>query len=280
MKALILVGLALVIGACGDPGEQMRPGDAGGSPDVADWRRAQLGQGSWQGARTSGDGRKIKIVLIGGPEFEAGKPCTVAYAARVEQTPAEVRVELLSASPSADGEVACTAEGHYRSVEIDLRKPIGDRRLVEVQFDRVQALFDGSRLAEPQWLPEGWALQNEGPGFPDSVTMSSWRRTWAGPERPPRDNRCTPGDSALMLTQGSADLVESYPTNGEQPVRTHDVAGDTATYFEGGSAQVTRLSWAHADQGFVLASMPGCAGDTPASEDTLLRLARALTTPN
>lgn len=280
MRALILVVAAVVIGACGDQGKEIRLNDAVGSPNEADWRPAQLGQGSWQGARTSVDGRKVKIILVGGPEFEARLPCTVAYSARVEETSADVRVELLSASPPADDEVACTAEGHFRSVEIDLAEPLGDRRLVEVQFERTRPVFEGSKLSEPAWLPSGWALLNEGPGYPDPESMSSWRRTWSGPQRPPKDNHCTPGDSAVMLTEGSADVTESYPSNGEQPVRSHDVAGNSASYFEGGSAGVTRLSWVDADQGFVLASMPGCVGDTPASEEILLRIARSLTTPS
>ncbi|MGI8794171.1 MAG: hypothetical protein ACR2H3_13530 [Acidimicrobiales bacterium] len=83
----------------------------------------------------------------------------------------------------------------------------------------------------------------------------------------------------MMLTQGRADLLDTYPSNGEQPTRTHDIGGHTATYFEGGAAGVTRVAWQQGERGFVLASMPGCVGDTPASEQTLLRIARSLTTP-
>lgn len=280
MRALIVIVAAVVIGACGNQGKEIRLNDAVGSPSETDWRPARLGQGSWQGARTSADGRKVTIILVGGPEFEAGRPCTVAYSARVGETSADVRVELLSASPPADGEVACTGVGHFRSVEIDLAEPLADRPLVEVQFERTQPVFEGSKLAEPGWLPPDWALLNEGPGYPDPQSMSSWRRTWSGPHRPPTDNHCTPGESAVMLTEGPADVTEHYPGNGEQPVRSHDVAGNSATYFQGGSAGVTQLSWVDADQGFVLVSMPGCFGDTPASEEILLRIARSLTTPS
>lgn len=262
------------------PASDSEARDAPKSPaPVMHWEPAQLGPGSWSGARTSLDGRSLLIALVGGPEYREGQPCTVAYDADVDESPSEVRLTMLSASPRAQGEVGCTSEGHFRSVQVTLAEPLGARRLIEVQFDREQPVFDGARLLEPTWLPDGYALRTEGPGYPAPEEVRSWQRIWSGAERPPQDNRCAPGASPISLTQGSASLVEEYPSNGEEPRRTHDVGGATATYYDGGTMGINRLAWTRGEEGFVLASMPSCADDTPAAEDTLVRIARGLEEP-
>lgn len=293
VKRVAAIVLVLIAGSCGGSGSRVAtsPGDGGvGSstsearnsdqrelqPESLRWEPAKLGLGSWTGARTSADGRSLLVTLVGGPHYREVDGCSVAYSADVEETLSSVRLTLLSARPPVVGEVTCSSVGHFRTVEVPLDAPLGGRRLIEVQFDREQPVFDGSRLLEPGWLPEGFTLRTEGPGYPNPEQVRSWQRVWAGPQRPPRDGRCTPGDAAIALTQGDAVLVDEYPSNGEQPRRTHDVGGATATFYDGGRMGVTRLTWIRGGEGFVLSSTPGCAGDTAASEEVLLRIARGL----
>lgn len=288
MKVLATVALLVVTAGCGDASPEVTVGAGNDAPSTNDapqhdasdsqdrsmrWEPAQLGSGSWSGGRTSPDGESLLIALVGGPEYREGNPCTVAYDAEVEETPSEVRLKMLSARPPARGEFGCTEEGHFRTVQVDLAAPLGTRRLVEVQFDREQPVFDGSRLLKPTWLPDGFSLRHEGAGYPNPEAVTSWQRTWVGPGRAPDGDPC---QSPISLTQGPAALVEEYPSNGEQARRTDDVRGATASYYDGGSAGVIRLAWTHGDEGFVLASMPSCVGDVPASEETLVRIARSL----
>lgn len=240
------------------------------------WEPAQLGQGSWSGARTSPDGRRLLIVLVGGPAYREDDPCTVAYDADVQESASEVRMTIMSASPPAQGEFGCTSEGHFRSVEVTLAASLGTRRLIEVQFDREQPVFDGARLLEPTWLPDGFVLGTEAAGYPDPEEVRSWQRTWSEAERPPGEDGCAAGASPIVFTQGAASLVDAYPSNGEEPRRTHDVNGATATYYDGGTMGINRLAWTRGGEGYVLASRPSCVGDTPAAEDTLVRIARGL----
>ena len=289
MKVLATVALLVVTASCrgtspevtAEPGDAAPPASDARQHDGSDsrdrsmrWEPAELGSGS--GVRTSSDGRSLLIVLVGGPEYREGNPCTVAYDAEVEETPFEVRLTMLSASPPARGEFACTDEGHFRTVQVDLAAPLGTRRLIEVQSDREQPVFDGSRLLEPTWLPDRFSLRHEGPGYPNPEEVRSWQRTWAGAGRASQGDPCP---SPISLTQSSAGLVEEYPSSGEQAGGTHEVRGATATYYDGGSVGVTRLAWTEGDEGFVLASMPSCVGDVPASAQTLVRIARSLEAP-
>lgn len=291
MKVLATVALLVVTAGCGGASPEATVGPGNGAPSANDapqhdasesqdrsmrWEPAQLGSGSWSGARTSPDGESLLIALVGGPEYREGNPCTVAYDAEVEETPSGVRLTMLSASPPARAGYGCTEEGHFRTVQVDLAAPLGTRRLVEVQFDREQPVFDGSRLLKPTWLPDGLTLRHEGAGYPNPEEVRSWQRTWAGPDRVSQGDPC---QSPISLTQGAAALVEEYPSLGEQARRTHDVRGATATYYDGDSVGVTRLAWTEGDEGFVLASTPSCVGDVPASEETLVRIARNLEAP-
>jgi hypothetical protein len=161
-------------------------------------------------------------------------------------------------------------------VTAHLAHPIGDRSLIEEQFNRRQPVYDGSLLATPTWMPPGWRFRYES-GAPDRPggQINSWFRAY-GPDRPaPEQNRCTPGDPGLNLTQMSAQQYAGG--NGE----TQDVHGRPAVYSVNSQYGwvSARLSWDERNQGFVIESTPGCMGDVPTSKETMLRLARSLAVP-
>jgi len=268
LRTLASVSLLLVLAGCGAPASDL------------DWQPAGLGRSGWEGARTSADGRSILITFTGGPQFDADDHCTVAYRAVVNETPSEVRVEVLSASPSSWGGGSCNDMGHVRTLDIDLTQPLAGRRLVQVDVERERPVFDGSRLVEPSWLPDGWELTSERPGYPDPESVTSWARAWAGQRPPPVRGRCISTDTGLLLTQGSTDLLDKQRSIGDNPVRAHDVNGHLASYQEGGQPPSARLSWSDGERGFVLDAVPGCEGDAPASEEKLLRFARGLSSPH
>jgi hypothetical protein len=58
------------------------------------------------------------------------------------------------------------------------------------------------------------------------------------------------------------------------------VHGATASYVGNADHGVFQLSWIEHGQGFVVATTPGCVGDTPASEDVMLAVASGLTVPS
>lgn len=278
MAVLVLAG-----SACGSEGSSVRTeGTAttgpAGSGDVAD--AAPLGDGSWSGARTTGDG-DVLITFVGGKPYQEGNACTVDYSADVTESDEEVRVDITARSPArpddaATGPVTCTSEGHFRTLTVDLERPLGDRRLIEGQFDPVQPVFDGASLREPSALPEGWVQLSEWPGFPHPELSSSWSRTWGAASPPPVDGRCTPAPAPVTLTQGPPSIVEQPAPNGERVVATHDVGGAEAAYAESDRANGRRLTWVADGIGFVLTSGDRCADDPPTTPELLLQIARSL----
>ncbi len=86
-----------------------------------------------------------------------------------------------------------------------------------------------------------------------------------------------PGNSGFILFEGAAEVVAIFPAEpGETVIDTYDIHGATASYSTQENLGISRLSWANGDRGFVLKSLPNCAGDTPPSLDTMLRFARDL----
>jgi hypothetical protein len=286
---VLLVVIALGAGtACGDDSSQDVSAAAGGesrplaqpsppppTPDDVEETEA-LGPGSWMGARTSRDGRSLVLVIIGGPAYRAGDHCTVDYRADVTETESEVRLRIVARRPKPSGDYSCNTRGHSRLIEVGLAQPFGDRRLVEEQFAREQPVFDGSHLLDPGWLPGDWSLLHEAPGYPEPESVRYWSRTWGQPSPPPTDDHCTPSPTPVTLTQGPADRVERYPSNGERPTDRYEVRGQDATYYTGGSANITRLAWTEGDRGYVLASGDRCVGDTPPTPELLVRIANSL----
>jgi hypothetical protein len=247
------------------------------------WGPYVMGSGGLTGTRTSPDGRSLVVTFVGGAPYTPGKACTVAYRAEVTESAGEVTVQLFSVGggATADSEnVVCTLEGYFRSVEVGLDAPLGDRTVHEKESRRRLEVFDGSLLAEPTLMPEGWTLLSEQAGFPDPESAAYWQRTWGAEPPPSTGDSCTPSDSPISLTQGPAagpDRDVSYL----RPVSTYDVNGAPATYYEGGPTTPGQVAliWETAGQSFVLDSGPSCFGEGAASLDRLLKFARALAVP-
>lgn len=234
------------------------------------------------------------IAITGGPEYREGNSCTVNYEGLATEMDGEVRVRIIPRSPrpavpenhaitaprgrdtaTLVGGKVCTLKGYTRLITLALTRRFGGRRLIDEQFGRQQPVFDGSQLAEPTWLPEGWSLLSEGPAYPKENAARYWVRTWGVPAPPSTGGHCTPTATPVALLQGPSDALEQYGSNGEQPARRYEVRGHQARYFAGGEASEKRLAWAEGDQAFVLASRSRCLGDTPPSPEVLVRIAES-----
>jgi len=312
LGATVVVGAALAVGAVvttGDDGadttiaadrpetptptpvtdEQPLATTPGSSPSTTTTTAAddietanRLGRGSWEGARTTPDGAGLVISFVGRAEYRAGEPCTASYRAVATESDEQVRVVILARSPRtapSDRPVVCSLAGYSHTVEVALTRPLAGRVLVEEQFEREHPVFDGSTLLTPESLPAGWTELVEGPGFLDQEASRYWSRTWGPPTPAPIGGACAPGAQPVTLVQGPADLVERYPSNGEQPVATFVVRGNEATYLAGGASEVSRLTWTEGDTGFVLVAMPSCGGDPPPAPEFLVEFGNALREP-
>jgi hypothetical protein len=239
-----------------------------------------LGPGAWQGARTTGDGFELLLFIVGGPDFDAADPCSVAYVPIVEEMGAEVRVRINGEyPPPTDPNQVCPSLGYLRTVQVPLENPFGTRTLVAL--GEARGVFDGSTLVQPTWIPEGWSAGLEGPGYPDPRSSLSWSRSWAPPPAPNSGQSCTPSQSGFTLVEGPSDLVDRFPTeSGETNVGDYDVNGATATYSTQVDHGIAWITWKSGDRGFVLKSSPACLGDQPAPLETMLQFARALMIPS
>lgn len=229
---------------------------------------------AWNGARTSRDGLSLSLFFVGAADYEPGQPCTMRYIPVVNETAREVEIALRGEHPPANDEaMICPDIGHLRSVTVDLAHPFGDRTLVTL--GRVRRVFDGSTLAEPQWLPDGWQAAGESPG-PLDGDGTTWIRSWA----PPRNSPCPPGPSGLALLEGSPDAVSRWnPPDVQTVTGSHDINGTTATEtVQGNRNDTTRLAWTVGDRSYVVSLATACDGDQPPSLDTMLAFARGLAT--
>jgi hypothetical protein len=229
--------------------------------------------GAWTGARTSRDGLSLSLFFVGAAEYEPGQPCTMRYVPVVHETAAEVAVVMRGEHPpAANDTTVCPAIGYERSVTVDLAQPFGTRTLVAL--GQARGVLDGSTLAEPQWMPDGWQPDPESPGLldPDGTT---WRRSW----RPAGDTSCALGTSGLALLEGAPDAVSrSNPPADQTVTGSHDINGTTATETVQTNRNITRLAWTVGDRSYVLSSAPACDGDDPPSLDIMLAFARGLQT--
>jgi hypothetical protein len=128
--------------------------------------------------------------------------------------------------------------------------------------------FDSSTLRRPGFLPAGWSLRNEGPGFDEPERSASWRCTFSPPLLPPLDNRCAETVAAVSVSQGPPALL---PTGGE-PVTVRGIPGVVSDDPNSGAT----ISWIERGQTISVADTPGCAGTPPTGVDVLLLIADGL----
>jgi hypothetical protein len=236
-----------------------------------------LPAGAWTGARTSPDGLTLVLFFVGFAEYVPAQPCSMRYEPVVEETDGEVRISIRGEHPpTADTSMVCPLAGYARSAEVRLAAPLAGRTLVGL--GQARGVFDGSTLAEPAWLPDGWVQTSEHPGLVEPDV--AWTRAWT-PALPKGDGAvCPQGPSGLALHEGPAEVIaRSLGPVEQQNTGTHDINGATATASIQTNRNITRLTWAVGDRTYLLSSAPACDGDQPPSLDIMLQFARSLNTP-
>jgi hypothetical protein len=181
----------------------------------------------------------------------------------------------------------CTAEAYGRQVHVALAEPLGDRRLVEAASGRVLPVFDGSSLRAPMWLPAGWELLSEGPGYPDPTSGRYWSQSWGEAQPAPVGDRCVPTSMPVTLVTGPVDLIERHPAAGlaagTGPGTALEVGGHPAVLHvdetTGSAAEGSAvLVWSDGSTGHVLQTGPRCVGDETLPLDVLVRIAESVET--
>ena len=141
--------------------------------------------------------------------------------------------------------------------------------------------FDGARLLEAGWLPEGWQQTADRPSDPaGSAQVVAWQIGWSDPTAV---TTCGAEVSPVTLTVGTAsDLlsqtwVTSYVTVGPTAVRGHPA--EQARYRAGPvehPSNETMIRWSEGDEGYVLRSAPSCPDGAPADFALLQHIADEL----
>lgn len=233
-------------------------------------RPAVEGAPQIEGARTEGE-RGLLLTFVGGPPVtDVPDPCATSYRTEVDETDDRVVVTIrtLPATIPLPREFACRAMGFFRTVSATLGRPLGDRRLIDGATGQERRPFDASTLRRPGFLPAGWVLRNEGPGFDQPERSATWRRTFGPPALPPVENRCAETVAAVTVSQGPPAALPA----GGQPVTVHGMPG-VVTHDPNSGATI---SWLERGQTLSVADTPGCAGTPPTSVDLLLRIAEGL----
>ena len=222
-----------------------------------------------EGVRTEGD-RGLLLTFLGGPPVtDIPNPCAKSYGTDVDETDDQVvvTIRMLPAGIPMPQEFACAAMGYFRTVSAKLGRPLGDRRMVDGATGQERRPFDTSTLRRPGFLPEGWSLRNEGPGFDQPERSATWRRTFGPPPLPPVNNQCTETVAAVTVSQG--------PSAPLQDGEVITVRGIPAVVSHGPNRGAT-ITWLERGQTISVADTPGCAGTPPIGIDVLLRIAEGL----
>ena len=138
----------------------------------------------FDGVRTEPGDEHLVLTFTGGqaPTSDPNEPCTVSYAAEVDETAGSITVNLQGHAnppppPPSDGMVmGCDALGHQRSVRVQLAAPLGDREVRDGSDDRVVPVYRAATMLEPATLPDGYRFRDEA-GFDPS-----WTQWFEGPK--------------------------------------------------------------------------------------------------
>ena len=124
------------------------------------------------------DGMSVRVNFIGGREFKADDPCTVAYVGRARAVDDELEIGIFPQKHPVQlpDVVACDGAGHPRALVIELDKPYRGTRIRDLA-GYVMLLAPPPGLVTITGLPEGWELRRE-ESLPESPT-GRWSRTYS-----------------------------------------------------------------------------------------------------
>lgn len=234
----------------------------------------EVAAGAWVGGRTGPTDNTLYLVVLDAPRQSSDEPCASTLDVVVAESSSTVSIEIVSSRVlPADG-ATCPDVAIDRGIQVVLDAPLEERELVVAGVPR--AVFDGTSLVSPGWLPTGFALTAERPGYPSPETSSYWQRSWIAPRQANSETGCVPGSGGLSLTEGPSDVVGTFPAQaGEASDAPIDVRGrpGTVTLLDHGGAMI---AWTDGDRGFVVMPFLPCAGDEPLDFDATVRFARSL----
>ena len=276
VAALVLAPLLAAVVGCGSSSAPVDAADPGTT--APETTAAVIGpelRTDWNGVRTSDAGLVIAFYGLA-PTTNPDDPCQSDYQAVVEEADDEVRVTVHGSHVDT-----CAEDIAYgRSLTVTLAEPLGDRRLVDGATERQEIAFDGGRIPDATWLPDGWEQVSDLPADPHTGLVTAWQVGWG----PPRSSgtACGGDVSPVTLTVGSPDLlaqtwVTSFTVVG--PTTVHGQPAEQARYQAGPPehpSNETMVRWAEGSDAFVLRSSPSCAGDVPADFALLQQLADGL----
>ena len=241
-----------------------------------DGTHRKYGPSTWfQAARTGGK-RGVVVAFTGAaPVTDPKDGCQFDYRALAVERADEVEITVRSVYRPAHREpVACNLVGHGRTAEVKLRRPLGDRRLVDGANGDEVLVFDGSTLLQPTWLPPGWHPIGEfssGLGEPET----NWSRAFGASNERLRD--CPQTADGVRVIQGTSAGVDRVNAQWQYPtVSTLEVRGHPAEFGVDARTQSTVLRWQEAGQQIVLDGASGCGGVPGVDLDTLTRIAQGL----
>jgi hypothetical protein len=236
----------------------------------------RYGPPTWfEAART--DGRRGVVVSFTGaaPVTDPKNACQSDYRAFAVEREDEVEIRVRSIYREADREpVACTLEGYGRTARVALRRPLGNRRLVDGANGNEVPAFDGSTLLEPTWLPSGWKTTGEG-GMNSESFGSVWGRTFSA-QREREPERCTDASASVWLAQGTVPPPGMPLFDAATVVDVVEVRGQSATRTYEPRSGTTSIRWIEPRGAVVLDGYRGCAGSPGVDLDTLTRIAQGL----
>ena len=277
--ALVAAPLVALVVGCGsseptaDPTAPTLPGTS--APATTEAPTGPVLASNWNGVRTAGPGLVIAFYGLA-PTTTPDDPCQSDYQAVVEESGDEVRVTVHGSHVDT-----CAEDIAYgRSLTVPLAEPLGARRLVNGATEQAETAFDGGRLPDATWLPDGWQQQSDLPADPHTGPVTAWQIGW-GPSSSP-GSPCGGDVTSITLTVGSPDLltqtwVTSFTVVGTATV--HGQPAEQARYQTGPPEHPTNetmLRWSEGTDAFVLRSAPSCVGDPPADFPVLQQLADGL----
>lgn len=238
---------AMLLGGCGLP------------------RATQLGSPAIDGLRTDPDGRGLWATYLGGA-------CDGPARLDVDEGADRVTVRVLVAGDADEGPGAsCVAVGIPRTVHADLSAPLRRRSISDGA--RVVVPFDGSRLLQPQGLPEGFVVTQETGGYDESSRTAGWTRSFGRPSSTELGAPCRSDPGSFSISVGGP--------RGEQPPfffrRTGTVAvpGGTGRLFEQ-PPSVRYLYFERQGTAVSITSALDCGGDKLLTPPQLAALAQSL----
>lgn len=233
--------LSAVVGCTGDDAGPSAAPTTAVPTTAADPLAEKRAQAPILGALLDGDGRGLRLYVLGRPEDYTAGSLTVELGPGTGTGPLRLLVRRADGASATPAGLVCRLDHDLHVLDVALDRPLGARAVLDASNGSVLQPMDAPEVVRPGRLPDGWRLLDEHP-LREADAQTGWTQRYGRSD----------AEATISVVQRRAELgvPERYAVDRAE-VEAVTVGATVATWSRQANGTATALVWEQ--EGWVVA---------------------------